>query len=176
MARFAIITGRPQMPPRINPRLSQLSAAKASQPAPMVPCSRPSNVRTSPRLSTAGRRVGEVDRNTRRRSPTGIASTSRHNRINALKACICVERATRRSAARCVRNAMISLSPSSRRSPCFPHDTSERHDAMPTRTGRRARMSRRASRVVHSAASTLPCSSTNSSAATRWISTSPSSR
>jgi len=51
----------------------------------------------------AGEGLGDVDRNTRRRSPTGQASTSRYNSTSALNACICVGRAARRSSARYVR-------------------------------------------------------------------------
>jgi len=41
------------------------------------------------------------------------ANTSRYNNTNALKACICVDRATRRSAAKKVKNATTSVSPNS---------------------------------------------------------------
>ena len=68
-------------------------------------------MRTSARLDSEGSRVGDVDRRTRRRSLTGRSSTSRHTNWIAPSACICVERDTRRSAARPVRYATISASP-----------------------------------------------------------------
>jgi hypothetical protein len=80
----------------------------------MVPRSPASTRSTSARVNTTGNRTGARARTTSPRPASGRPTTSRYSSRSAANACPGVDAATRRSTARCVRNAATSRSPSSR--------------------------------------------------------------